>query len=110
MFWGCMSASCTGALHKVEGKMNAGQYQQILKQSILPSVKKLKMKRQWILQQDNDPKHKAKSTQEWFKKNKVKVLPWPSQSPDLNIIEKRLEEVIKAKGEHTNITLNIKYV
>lgn len=32
MFWGCMSASGTGALHEVEGKINAGQYQQILKQ------------------------------------------------------------------------------
>ncbi|KAK3543836.1 hypothetical protein QTP70_030075 [Hemibagrus guttatus] len=32
-------------------------------------------------------KTQSKSTQEWFKKNKVNVLPWPSQSPDLNIIE-----------------------
>uniref|UniRef100_A0A3B4T7V0 Transposase Tc1-like domain-containing protein n=1 Tax=Seriola dumerili TaxID=41447 RepID=A0A3B4T7V0_SERDU len=42
MFWGCLYASGTGALHKVEGKMNAGQYQQILKQSLLPPVQKLK--------------------------------------------------------------------
>ena len=39
------------------------------------------------MQQDNDPKHMAKSTKKWLEDKKVKVLPWPSQSPDLNIIE-----------------------
>lgn len=87
MFWGCMSWSGPGMLHKVEGRMNALQYQEILEESLLPSVEKLKMGRRWILQQDNDPKHKAKSTEKWFQKKKVKVLPWPSQSPDLNLIE-----------------------
>ncbi len=39
------------------------------------------------MQQDNDPKHTSKSTSEWLKKNKSKVLEWPSQSLDLNLIE-----------------------
>ncbi|XP_054654516.1 copper homeostasis protein cutC homolog isoform X1 [Dunckerocampus dactyliophorus] len=34
-----------------------------------------------------DPKHTSKSTSEWLKKNKMKPLEWPSQSPDLNPIE-----------------------
>ncbi len=44
----------------------------------------LKMGRGWVFQHDNDPKHTAKATKEWWKKKHIKVLEWPRQSPDLN--------------------------
>ena len=41
----------------------------------------------WVFQMDNDPKHASKVLAKWLKGNKVKVLEWQSQSPDLNPIE-----------------------
>ncbi|KAK3561426.1 hypothetical protein QTP86_002540 [Hemibagrus guttatus] len=76
-----------GRLAVINGTMNSAVYQKILKETVRPSVCDLKLKRTWVLQQDNDPKHSSKSTSEWLKKNKMKTLEWPSQSPDLNLIE-----------------------
>jgi transposase len=60
----------------------------ILKQHLKISVRKLKLGRKWVVQMDNDPKHTSKVVAKWLKYNKVKVLEGPSQSPDLNPIEK----------------------
>ncbi|KAK3556132.1 hypothetical protein QTP70_005614 [Hemibagrus guttatus] len=87
MAWGCFAASGPGILAVINGTMNSAVYQKILKENVRPSVCDLKLKRTWVLQQDNDPKHTSKSTSEWLKKNKMKTLEWPSQSPDLNPIE-----------------------
>ncbi len=40
----------------------------------------LKLKHTLVMQQDNNPKLTSKSTSEWLKINKIKVLEWPSQS------------------------------
>ncbi|KAK3512233.1 hypothetical protein QTP70_001094 [Hemibagrus guttatus] len=87
MVWGCFAASGPGRLAVINGTMNSAVYQKILKENVRPSVWDLKLKRTWVLQQDNDPKHNSKSTSEWLKKNKMKTLEWPSQSPDLKPIE-----------------------
>ncbi|XP_073453012.1 uncharacterized protein [Aquarana catesbeiana] len=63
------------------------RYQSILAQNLQASARKLNMRRNFILQYDNDPKHTSKSTKEGLHQKKMKVLEWPSQSPDLNPIE-----------------------
>ncbi len=69
MVWGCFADSGSGRLAIIDGTMNSALYQKILKENIQPSVYDLKLKRTWVMQQDNDLKHISKSTSEWLKKN-----------------------------------------
>uniref|UniRef100_A0A8C6SFF1 Uncharacterized protein n=1 Tax=Neogobius melanostomus TaxID=47308 RepID=A0A8C6SFF1_9GOBI len=52
----------------------------ILEENLLESARELRLGRRFTFQQDNDPKHKAKSTMEWFKTN-ILMSPPPSPPP-----------------------------
>ncbi|KAG2470229.1 TCB1 transposase, partial [Polypterus senegalus] len=87
MLWGCFLAEGTGRLVRIKGKMTAAIYRDILDENLLQSALDLRLGRRFIFQQDNDPKHTAKISKKWLQDNSVNVLEWPSQSPDLNLIE-----------------------
>ena len=86
MLWGCFSSTKTGPLIQVKGKMDKHAYKQILIHHARPT---LKTQKKSIFQQDNDPKHTAKTVKQYLagKRWPAKLLEWPSQSPDLNPIE-----------------------
>ncbi len=52
MVWVCMIAAGTGELEFIEGTMNANMYCDILKQSMIPSLRRLGHRA--IFQHDND--------------------------------------------------------
>ncbi len=52
MVWGCMSAAGTGELQFIEGTMNANMYCDILKQSMIPSLRRLGCRA--VFQHDNN--------------------------------------------------------
>ena len=63
LFWGCFCVQGVGKLHKILGNMNAEMYIDIIKSSFMDS------QTAWgrniensVMQEDNDPKHKAKNT------------------------------------------------
>lgn len=87
MVWGAFCASGVGHFHRIHGKMDQQVYRQILISHMVPSARKLFANNSWVFQQDNDPKHTAKTVKQYLTNKKINVLPWPAQSPDLNPIE-----------------------
>lgn len=82
--WGSFASSGTRNLQRLEAKIDSVNYEEIFRENVIPSVRKLKLGLHWTFQQDNVPKHTSKSTKTWFQKNSWKILKWPSELPDLN--------------------------
>ncbi|OSC99736.1 hypothetical protein PYCCODRAFT_1372621 [Trametes coccinea BRFM310] len=76
-------------------------YHHILGESLLGTLRDHRLDPKTIIfQHNNNPKHKARLVQEWLKSQNILVLPWPSSSPDFNIIENIWAEVKKRLEEY----------
>lgn len=108
MVWGCFAWSGVGNLVKIEGIMTADVYIDILNENLEESVLKTDLEGRYTFQQDNDPKHKAKRTLAFFRSNRIKLLEWPAQSPDMNPIE-NLWGYLDGHVNKTNVTNKASY-
>ena len=77
----------TGRLVRMKGKMNEAKYREILDENLLQRTQDLRLGQRFTFQQDNEPKHTAKITQEKLWDKSLNVLEWPSQISDLNPIK-----------------------
>ncbi len=84
MVWGCMS--------------DADMYCDVLKQSMIPSLRRLGCRAVF-----HGPKHTSKTTTALLKKLRVKVMDWPSMSQDFNPIE-HLWGILKWKVEERKVS------
>jgi transposase len=86
--WGCFTSSGVGYLVKIDGRLDAELYRKILEEDLMESLHFYDLDiNDIVFQQDNDPKHTAILTKQWFEDNNIELLTWPPQSPDLNPIE-----------------------
>lgn len=87
MVWGCVSFNGVGTLAKVDGNINAQKYIGVLEDNLWPVIVRHFPQNNYIFQHDNAPVHTARIVQQHLVQNGIKTMSWPSQSPDLNIIE-----------------------
>ena len=76
MLWGCISYYGVGTLTPVEGNMNTEKYISVLDDNLWPGIARPFSNR-----------HVSVRASQWKEENDINTLPWPAQSPDLNIVE-----------------------
>lgn len=113
MVWGCITYYGVGTLVFVNGNMNSEKYIEVLDNNLWPVIVKHFPNEGCLFQDDNAPCHASHATKAWKERNQLSCLPWPAQSPDINIIENiwlLIKNHVKRNISNINSTEDLKSV
>jgi transposase len=106
MVWACFTKNKLGPLVRLEGRITAKIYIEMLENYLLPFINSLENENEYTFQEDNAPIHTANIAKKWKKDNNIESLPWPAQSPDLNPIENLWDELDRKVRNHKPLPKN----
>ena len=103
MVWGCFGGGKVRDLYRAKGILKKEGYHSILQRCAIPSGLRV-IEANFILQQDNDPKHSSKLCNNYLEKKQsagiLFIMEWPAQSPDLNpneLLWEQLDHMVRKK-------------
>ena len=86
MVFGMFSSQGTTPLVRLQTRVNAQIYKNIVQDHVVPIIQNSGFDRATLMQ-DNAPCHKAKVVMSYLSEQDFEIMDWPLQSPDLNPIE-----------------------